>query len=133
MSERGLDPRTDREDLHVLRVLLMCLSGQGVVSISKADAGSDTHLVELLAVAGDGVGEVDDVEDLGAAEAGDLHGSHEGRLGECVRTNRALGAPGQGWSAAGAARPAADDVACVAAQLAGTFRRSSDADPGTAV
>ena len=75
MSERGLDPRTDREDLHVLRVLLMCLSGQGVVSISKADAGR-AHLVELLAVAGDGVGEVDDVEDLGAAEAGDLHGSH---------------------------------------------------------
>ena len=35
-----------------------------------------TDLVELLAVTGDGVGEVDNVEDLGAAEAGDLHSSH---------------------------------------------------------
>jgi hypothetical protein len=35
-----------------------------------------THLVEVLAVPRDGVGEVDDVEDLGAAEAGDLHGTH---------------------------------------------------------
>ena len=40
-----------------------------------------TDLVELLAVTGDGVGEVDDVEDLGAAEASDLHGSHARRLG----------------------------------------------------
>ena len=32
------------------------------------------HLVELLAVPGDGVWQVDDVEDLGTAEAGDLHG-----------------------------------------------------------
>ncbi len=46
-----------------------------MVSISEIDACS-AHLVQLLSVAGDGVGEVDDVEDLGAAEAGDLHGSH---------------------------------------------------------
>ncbi len=45
------------------------------MSISNTDAGR-AHLVQLLAVAGDGVGEIDDVEDLGAAEAGDLHGSH---------------------------------------------------------
>ena len=34
------------------------------------------HLLQLLAVGGDGVGEVDDVEDLGSTELGDLHGSH---------------------------------------------------------
>jgi hypothetical protein len=32
--------------------------------------------VELLAVSRLGLGEVDDLEDLEAAEAGDLHGSH---------------------------------------------------------
>ncbi len=32
--------------------------------------------MELLTVTGDGVGEVDEVEDLGPAEAGELHGSH---------------------------------------------------------
>jgi hypothetical protein len=48
-----------------------------VVSISDIDtAGRD--LEQLLAVPGDGVGQVDDVEDLGAAEAGDLHSSHAG-------------------------------------------------------
>ncbi len=46
-----------------------------MVSISETDAYR-AHLVQLLSVAGDGVGEVDDVEDLGAAEAGDLHGTH---------------------------------------------------------
>jgi hypothetical protein len=102
------------------------------VRVGVVDAGGG-DVEELLPFARRGVGQVDDVEDLGAAEAGDLHGTHEGRLGECVRTNRALGAPGQGWSAAGAARPAADDVACIAAQLASTVSRSSDADPGTAV
>ncbi len=50
------------------------------MSISNTDAGR-AHLVQLLAVAGDGVGEIDDVEDLGAAEAGDLHGSHAGEAG----------------------------------------------------
>jgi putative transposase len=39
------------------------------------------HFVELLALAGDPVGQVDDVENLGAAEAGDLHGTHAMRLG----------------------------------------------------
>ncbi len=35
-----------------------------MVGVGKVDAGR-AHLVELLAVAGAGVGEVDDVEDLG--------------------------------------------------------------------
>ncbi len=61
-----------------------------------------------------------------------INGPAEPLLGmaHCVRTHRTLGAPGQGWSAAGAACPAADDVACVAAPLASTFGPSSDADPG---
>src|SRR3954452_20100335 len=41
-------------------------------------------LTELLAVPGDGVGQVDDVEDLGAAEAGDLHSTHLPNLGHPV-------------------------------------------------
>ncbi len=46
-----------------------------MVGVGVVDAGR-AHLVELLAVTGDGGGQVDDVEDLGAAEAGDRHGSH---------------------------------------------------------
>ena len=46
------------------------LVGVGVVD------SSGTHLEEVLAVPRDGVGEVDDVENLWAAEAGDLHGTH---------------------------------------------------------
>jgi hypothetical protein len=103
-----------------------------VVGVGVVHAGG-RDVVELLAGTGLRFRDVDDVEDLRAAEAGDLHSTHEGRLGDCFRTHRAPGAPGQGWSAAGAACPAADDVACVASQPASTFRPSSDADPGTAV
>ncbi len=42
----------------------------GVIDAGRCD------LVELLAVGGDGIGQVNDVEDLGTAEAGNLHGSH---------------------------------------------------------
>ncbi len=52
----------------------MYLSGQEAVGVGVVDARG-AHLAELLAVGGDGIGEVDDVEDLGPAEAGDLHGS----------------------------------------------------------
>jgi hypothetical protein len=55
----------------------MYLSRQGLVGVGVVDARG-AHLVELLAVPGDRVGQVDDVEDLGAAEAGDLHGTHAG-------------------------------------------------------
>ncbi len=72
---QGVRIPTAAGDLRVPLVLLRYLSGQAVVSISETDAYR-AHLVQLLSVAGDGVGEVDDVEDLGAAEAGDLHGSH---------------------------------------------------------
>ena len=40
------------------------------------------HVVELLARAGRGLGDVDDLQDLGTAEAGDLHGSPAVRLGQ---------------------------------------------------
>ncbi len=50
------------------------------VGVVDADGGD---VEQLLTLTGRGVGQVDDVEDLGAAEAGDLHGSHagEGRQG----------------------------------------------------
>jgi hypothetical protein len=48
---------------------------QGVVWINDIDARRG-DVVELLAVGGNRLGQVDDVEDLGAAEAGDLYGSH---------------------------------------------------------
>ena len=49
--------------------------GVGRVNSSRAD------LVEELTFARDGVRQFDDIHDLGAAEAGDLHGSHGVRLG----------------------------------------------------
>jgi hypothetical protein len=47
----------------------MYLPRQAGVDVGVVDA-CGAHLVALLAVPGDGVGQVDDVEDLGAAEAG---------------------------------------------------------------
>jgi hypothetical protein len=46
-----------------------------VVGVGEVHAGG-RDVVQLLAFARDGVGQVDDVEDLGTAEAGDLHGTH---------------------------------------------------------
>ena len=46
-----------------------------VVFIREIDARRG-DVEALLAVTGDGVGEVDDVHDLGAAEAGDSHSTH---------------------------------------------------------
>jgi hypothetical protein len=51
-----------------------------VVGVGVVDAGGG-DVVELLAVTGLRLGDVDDVEDLGTAEAGDLNGTHGGRLG----------------------------------------------------
>jgi hypothetical protein len=53
----------------------MYLSRHGVVGVGKVDSYG-AHLVELLALAGRRVGEVDDVEDLGTAEAGDVDSAH---------------------------------------------------------
>lgn len=52
--------------------LLRCAS---VVGVGEVDS-CGTHLVELLTGPGNGVGKVDDVEDSGSAETGDLHSSH---------------------------------------------------------
>ena len=46
-----------------------------MVGVDKVDS-CGLHLVELLTGPWNGVGQVDDVEDLGPAEAGDLHGTH---------------------------------------------------------
>jgi hypothetical protein len=40
--------------------------------------------VELLCVTRDGVRQVDDVADLGTAEEGGLHGSHDGESGQAL-------------------------------------------------
>jgi hypothetical protein len=56
-----------------------------VVGVGEVQAGR-RDVVELLARAGRGLGDVDDLEDLGAAEAGDLHGTHLRRL--CRRVDR---------------------------------------------
>ncbi len=66
----------------------MHVSGQAVVGVGLLHAGG-THLAALLAVAGDGVGEVDGVEDLGAAESGDLYGSRARHAGYGVRRGSA--------------------------------------------
>jgi hypothetical protein len=52
--------------------LLSTLSVVGVGKVNSCRA----HLVELLTFARDGVGELDDVHDFGAAETGDLHSAH---------------------------------------------------------
>jgi hypothetical protein len=59
----------------------MSVDGLPVVGVGEVDFRG-THLVKLLAVAGDGVGEVDDVKDIAAAEAADLQevmGAADGR------------------------------------------------------
>src|SRR4051812_18932470 len=57
----------------------MCLLRQAVGGVGVVDAcGGD--VVQPLPVTGLRLGDVDDVEDLGTAEAGDLHGSHAGQV-----------------------------------------------------
>ena len=51
-----------------------------MMGVGVVDAGG-RDVVELLAVACLRLRDVDDVQDLRAAEAGDLHGSHVVRLG----------------------------------------------------
>jgi hypothetical protein len=59
-----------------------------VAGVGEVHAGGGA-VEQLPAVTRDGVGQVDDVEDLGAAGAGALHGSHApgqvvyGRIGWC--------------------------------------------------
>lgn len=48
------------------------------MGVGKVDS-CGAHLVELLTGTWSGVGKVDDVHDLGAAEAGDLHSTHTGQ------------------------------------------------------
>ncbi len=101
MSQGSGSPRRP-ETCVFLPVLLRYLSGQAVVGAGVVDAGG-AHLVGLLAVGGDGVGEVDDVEDLGPAEAGDQHGSH---APEAMERARPTGSGGvQPWERPGLLRP----------------------------
>ncbi len=62
----------------------MYLSEQEVVGVGEVDAaGGDVE--QLLTLPGDGVGQVDDVRDLGAAEAADLHSAHAGEAEPAAR------------------------------------------------
>src|SRR5688500_10851286 len=54
---------------------MIYLSGRGLVGVGVVHAGGG-DVVELLAGTGLRLRDVDDVEDLGAAETGDLHGTH---------------------------------------------------------
>jgi hypothetical protein len=85
-------------------VLLIYLSGHPVVGVGEVEAGGG-DVVELLTVAWDRVGHLDDIEDFWAAEAGDLHSVHDGeaRALACARSREKrrpsgdVGAgPGQG-------------------------------------
>jgi uncharacterized protein len=102
-----------------------------------------------------GLRDVDDLQDLGTAEAGDLHGSHARTVGHATSRLRKRSRPraGRGWvvddgggdravarlwppECQGRSVTAADGdsvVARVAAQLASSLRASSDGVPGSAV
>jgi hypothetical protein len=80
-ARRGADELRARDQRQLLRRQVAVL---GLVRISEVDpAGRDVE--QLLAVRRDGVGQVDDVHDLGAAEAGDLHSTHVLRLWLCLQ------------------------------------------------
>jgi hypothetical protein len=68
------DGRTETRKVNQWSVLSVV--GVGVVDPRRR------HVVELLTRAGRGLGDVDDLQDLETAEAGDLHGSHAVRLGQ---------------------------------------------------
>src|SRR6185312_3153544 len=86
----GPQPRGGRRKL----LPLTYLSRPGVVGVGVVAAGA--HLEEVFAVPGDRVGQVDDVENLGAAEAGDLHGSHAVTLGAAaLDVRRVTSSPGR--------------------------------------
>src|SRR5688572_33469590 len=76
MCARRVSP-TVAADRSVDRQAVM---GVGVVDARRRD------VVELLARAGRGLRDVDDLQDLGTAETGDLHGTHtaEARAGAVV-------------------------------------------------
>ena len=63
------DGRTETRKVNQWSVL-------SVVGVGRVNS-CGAHLVELLTRPWGGVGQVDDVENIGAAEAGDLHGSHD--------------------------------------------------------
>ena len=60
---------------------LIHLARQPVVGVGEVDAGGG-DVEQRLAVPGTGSGQVDDVHDLGAAEAGDLHSTHDREVRE---------------------------------------------------
>jgi hypothetical protein len=69
------DGRTETRKVNQWSVLSVV--GVGVVHPRLRD------VVEPLPVAGHGLGDVDNLEDFGTAEAGDLHGSHDGEVMAC--------------------------------------------------
>ncbi len=73
-------PMADARGLHRACGWSRSVARRPVVGVGEVDAGGG-DVVELLARAGLRLGDVDDVEDFWAAEAGDLYGAHRGRSG----------------------------------------------------
>jgi hypothetical protein len=59
---------------------LIYFPSHGLVGVGEVQAGGG-DVVELLARTGRGLRDVDDVQDLGTAEAGDLHSSRGRTVG----------------------------------------------------
>jgi hypothetical protein len=76
-------PSLDLYLLLVDGVPVKVVSGQPVVGVRVVDAGC-REVVEPLARAGLRLGDIDDFEDLGTAEAGDLHGTGAGEVRTCA-------------------------------------------------
>ena len=77
------------------------LSGQEVVGVGDVHAGRG-HLVELLARCCHRLRDVDDVQDLGTAEAGDLNGTLAGQATAAYGDARGIVGPPRATSVDGA-------------------------------
>ena len=76
---------------------LIYFPSHGLVGVGEVQAGGG-DVVELLARTGRGLRDVDDVQDLGTAEAGDLHSTHAGESMACSAANLLGGGLGAGLS-----------------------------------
>jgi hypothetical protein len=79
-APRGLAHRAMARGLSEPHLSQSLLSAPSVVGVGKVNSCA-THLVELLPLARDGVRQVDDIEDFGSSEPGDLDSSHAATLG----------------------------------------------------
>ena len=66
------------------------------MGVGEVQAGGG-DIVELLARSGRRLGDVHDLQDLGAAEAGDLHGTRAGEVMACSAMNLTGAVLGRSW------------------------------------